>query len=88
MKPWLDTKPHRIDDSLKNHIICSGFIDPHLHPSMAGVLLPMEFVRALRWKLPWGIEEPKTTESAFDQLIRELHNEKGPKEPLFIRWYQ
>ena len=52
MQPWLDAKPHRVDDSFTDHIICPGFIDPHLHPSMAAVLLPMEFVTAMRWKLP------------------------------------
>ena len=47
MKPWLDAKPHKVDDSFSNHVICPGFIDPHLHPSMAAVLLPMEFITAL-----------------------------------------
>ena len=39
MQPWLDAKPHRVDDSFTDHIICPGFIDPHLHPSMAAVLI-------------------------------------------------
>ena len=87
MQPWLDAKPHRVDDSFTDHIICPGFIDPHLHPSMAAVLLPMEFVTAMRWKLPWGTVEPTTTESAFDQRMRQLHHEKEPEEPLFIWGY-
>ena len=87
MQPWLDAKPHRVDDSFTDHIICPGFIDPHLHPSMAAVLLPMEFVTAMRWKLPWGKVEPTTTESAFDQRMRQLHHEKEPEGPLFIWGY-
>ena len=53
MQPWLRHEEHVVDDRFAEKIICPGFIDPHLHPSMAAVLLPMEFVTAMRWKLPW-----------------------------------
>ena len=84
MKPWLDAKPHQVDDSFSNHVICPGFIDPHLHPSMAAVLLPMEFITAMRWKLPWGTVEPTTSAEQFDQKMHKLQAEKTPEEPLFI----
>lgn len=84
MRPWLDAKPHQVDDSFTDSIICPGFIDPHLHPSMAAVLLPMEFVTAMRWKLPWGTVEPTTSSGEFDQRMRQLHSEKIDGEPLFI----
>jgi len=84
MKPWLDAKPHQVDDSFSNHVICPGFIDPHLHPSMAAVLLPMEFITAMKWKLPWGTVEPTTTAEQFDQKMHRLHVEKTPEDPLFI----
>mgnify|MGYP000854168442 FL=1 len=84
MKPWLDAKPHQVDDSFSNHVICPGFIDPHLHPSMAAVLLPMEFITAMKWKLPWGTVEPTTTAEQFDQKMHKLHTEKTPEDPLFI----
>ena len=35
-------------------MVSPGFIDPHLHPVMAAVLLPMQFITALEWDLPWG----------------------------------
>ena len=84
MRPWLDARPHQVNDSFSDHVICPGFIDPHLHPSMAAVLLPMEFITAMRWKMPWGTVEPTTTEEQFDQRARQLHAEKSPEEPLFI----
>ena len=84
MRPWLDAKPHQVNDSFSDHVICPGFIDPHLHPSMAAVLLPMEFITAMRWKMPWGTVEPTTTEEQFDQRAKQLHAEKSPEEPLFI----
>ena len=71
MRPWLDARPHQVNDSFSDHVICPGFIDPHLHPSMAAVLLPMEFITAMRWKMPWGTVEPTTTEEQFDQRARQ-----------------
>ena len=53
MKPWLSRHSHVIDDTFADHVIMPGFIDPHLHPSMAALLLPMEFTTAVDWDLPW-----------------------------------
>jgi len=56
---------------------------------MAAVLLPMEFITAMRWKLPWGTVEPTTTKDGFDERMQTLHagkNDGGADqpEPLFI----
>ena len=40
LKPWLSKHDHEIDEQFKNSFIVPGLIDPHLHPSMAAVLLP------------------------------------------------
>ena len=87
MAPWLRDQDYVIDEQFADKIICPGFIDPHLHPSMAAVLLPMEFITAMRWKLPWGVVEPVTTEAAFDQRMATLVAEKDPEQPLFIWGY-
>ena len=87
MAPWLNHHDHVIDDRFKDQVICPGFIDPHLHPTMAAVLLPMEFITAMRWKLPWGTVEPTTTEEGFDARLNALHQAKAPDEPLFTWGY-
>ena len=87
MAPWLDQYPHQIDDRFQDKVICPGFIDPHLHPSMAAVLLPMEFVTAMRWKLPWGEVEPVTDEASFTARMIALDQAKAADEPLFIWGY-
>ncbi len=58
MQPWLEALPHRIDDQFSDHVIMPGFIDPHLHPSLAAVLLPCHFITALEWKLPDRVPPP------------------------------
>jgi predicted amidohydrolase YtcJ len=87
MAPWLDAHPHQVDDQFADQIICPGFIDPHLHPTMAAVLLPMHFITAMRWKLPWGTVEPTTSEAGFGARMAELHAELPEGEPLFIWGY-
>lgn len=87
MQPWLDTHPHKVDDSFADQIICPGFIDPHLHPTMAAVLLPMHFITAMRWQLPWGTVEPTTTEAAFSARMQALHQTEPTDEPIFIWGY-
>ena len=87
MQPWLEDQEYTVDEQFADKIICPGFIDPHLHPSMAAVLLPMEFITAMRWKLPWGDIEPVTTAEAFDDRMQALNQAKAPGEPLFIWGY-
>ncbi len=83
MRPWLDNHPHEIDDTFADHVIMPGFIDPHLHPSMAAVLLPMEFTTATDWSLPW--EDVGAVASRVELLERltELNDRLEADEPLF-----
>jgi predicted amidohydrolase YtcJ len=87
MAPWLDAHAHEVDERFADKVICPGFIDPHLHPTMAAVLLPMEFITAMRWKLPWGTVEPTTTEEDFTARMQALHAQKPDSDPLFIWGY-
>ncbi len=81
-RPWLEQREHVVDRRFADHVICPGFIDPHLHPTMAAVLLPMEFITALEWRLPWGVVEATTTAKGFDLRLAELAAGEAC-EPLF-----
>jgi predicted amidohydrolase YtcJ len=84
MQPWLERHPHRIDDSFRDHVIMPGFIDPHLHPSMAAILLPMAFITALDWKLPWADVAAVRGNNAFVDRLSEIERSlPDPTEPLF-----
>ena len=87
MEPWLRQEDYHVNDEFAHKIICPGFIDPHLHPSMAAVLLPMEFITAMRWKLPWGEIEPVTDSDGFDRRMADLRAAKSADEMLFIWGY-
>ena len=44
--------------NLKGNCVMPGFIDPHIHPSMAAVLLSTNFITPFDWNLP---DRPKVT---------------------------
>ena len=47
-----------MDRTFERHVLMPGFVDPHLHPPMAAVLLPLHFITAMEWRLPWGTVAP------------------------------
>lgn len=88
LKPWLDAHKHVINTRFKAHILMPGFIDPHLHPTMAAFILQMEFVTALEWRLPWGRVAATTSKEAFLERVSELDNAMDdPQAPLFTWGY-
>jgi predicted amidohydrolase YtcJ len=87
LAPWLEAHEHRVDEQFLDHTLTPGFIDPHLHPTMAAVLLPMEFVTAMTWRLPWGTVEAVTDAESFTRRLADLNDSKPQGEPLFIWGY-
>jgi predicted amidohydrolase YtcJ len=85
MQPWLSKFEYEIDDQFKDSIIVPGLIDPHLHPSMAAVLLPTHFITAMEWKFPWGTTPATTSAEKFDERLAEAISKPTHKD-LFITW--
>ena len=83
MRPWLATRSHEVDDTFKDLCIMPGFIDPHLHPSMAAILLPMHFTTAVGWDLPGEQIEPVGDEEQFRTRLVDIDAGLAPTEPLF-----
>ncbi len=88
LEPWLSRHSHTVDDTFGDHVLLPGFIDPHLHPSMAAVLLPMHFITAMEWDLPWDSVQPVTTHDGFLERVKILSDQlEDPAEPLFTWGY-
>ncbi len=83
LRPWLDAHPHDIDDRFADKIVMPDFVDPHLHPSTAA-LLPMHFITAMDWQLPWQDVAEVRGQNAFIDRLTEIESAMGePGEPLF-----
>ena len=85
MKPWLENNDYEIDEQFRDSIIVPGLIDPHLHPSMAAVLLPTFFITAMEWRFPWGDTPATTSPEDYDKRLKEALTNPTHKD-IFITW--
>jgi len=88
IQPWLDAHPHVIDRTFAGKVLMPGFIDPHLHPSMAALLMPMHFITALDWRLPnRTVTAVQGHQHYLDELARIESTLQDLDEPLLTWGY-
>lgn len=79
--------PTKIDTTYEDQVLMPGLIDPHLHPVMAAVLLPMEFITAEDWNLPrgdyLGVRTPEGYHKRLNSAIEEFDAENAKETPFF-----
>jgi predicted amidohydrolase YtcJ len=74
------------DATFADRFLIAGLIEPHLHPYIAGILLPMEFVTAHDWKLPGREVEGVRGRDAYLARLRELHAADGDPGHWLWTW--
>jgi predicted amidohydrolase YtcJ len=79
---WVGDQPHRVDRRFAKKVLLPGFIDPHVHPFLAGKLLTFDVAAPEDWNLPSGtvpaIPDRATFIERVTQLNREWSNESSP----------
>jgi len=86
LQPWLTRHPHKIDDRFAKKVILPGFIDPHLHPSLAAVLLPSEFITAFEWDLPGRVVKPCKSHEDYLARIANAVEQQTNDDEFLITW--
>jgi len=84
MKPWLAADEHVIRDDFSDSFVMPGLIDPHLHPVMSAVLLPMQFITALEWHFPWEEVPATTSPESYVAKLKEHAGNDG--DSPFFTW--
>jgi predicted amidohydrolase YtcJ len=71
---------------LNGKTLLPGLIEPHLHPSLAAIMLQNEIIAPYDWKLPSGTKKGVQGKEAYRQRITESikNNAKGDK--LYFIW--
>ena len=64
--------PDATEMDLQGRCMMPGHIDPHLHPSMAALILRMHFITPFDWILPSGKYEGVRTEVGYRERLRDL----------------
>jgi predicted amidohydrolase YtcJ len=68
----LGERPFEWDETFRDHVLVPGFIDPHVHPTLAATILPIEIVSAMEWATPRGRTRAVRGRDAFLARLREL----------------
>ena len=76
-----------LDERFAEKVLLPGFIDPHLHPSLAGTILPLEIVSAMEWVTPSGHSQVVRGREAFLARLAELENERDEDGWLLVWGY-
>ncbi len=71
----LGDRPFERDETFRDHVLVPGFVDPHVHPTLAATILPIEIVSAMAWTTPRGRSRPVRGREAFLARLRELEAE-------------
>jgi len=77
----------RVDDTFAKRIIMPGFVEPHLHPYLAGVLLPMNFITPHDWDMPGKKVKGVQGQAEYLQRLREVEAEHEGDDWLWTWGY-
>ena len=86
LQPWLDAHRHTIDERFADKVLMPGFIDPHLHPSLAAILLPMHFITALEWRLPDRVAPATRSAAAYLAELERVEASLADPNEVLMTW--
>lgn len=75
-----------LDRQFEDKTLMPGFIDNHLHPALAGVLLPADFITPFDWQLPGRTVKGVQGAQSYRQRLEELEASQQEPDKLLITW--
>lgn len=82
IKKYSNAKYH----NLNGETLIPGLIEPHLHPSLAAIMLQNEVIAPYDWKLPSGIKKGVQGEDAYRKRIAESIKSNASPNKLYFIW--
>ncbi len=77
-------KSNTID--LKGKTLMPGFVEPHLHPSLAAIMLKNEIIAPYDWVLPSGTKKGVSTPDAYIERITNSIRENAVENEMYFIW--
>jgi predicted amidohydrolase YtcJ len=89
MKPWTEKYPTNINRQFANKVMYPGFVEPHAHPLLAGILFNKPLLSPSPMPNPWGKPFPGVAnlQAAMTQLKQYSDAMKDPNETLLTWGY-
>lgn len=72
--------------NLEGNTLLPGFIEPHLHPSLAAIMLQNEIIAPYDWKLPSGVKKGVQGEVAYQQKISASIQANAKSDQIYFIW--
>ena len=73
-------------NDLQGKTMLPGFIDPHVHPSIAATILPVEIVSAMEWNTPNGKSVAVKDHASFFNKLREIDKSYSDPNKVLLAW--
>jgi predicted amidohydrolase YtcJ len=71
LDPWTRGRKVNVDRRFAKNILMPGFIDPHVHPMQAAIMLNLPFIAPEDWNLPSGTFKGAQSPEAYRLRLRE-----------------
>ena len=85
VRATLGERSFEIDRRFAEDVLIAGFVDPHIHPTLAATILGLEILSAVSWETPDGPTLPVPDREAFLRRLRELDSER-PEGQWLLTW--
>jgi len=77
---------HAVDFDLGGATLMPGLIEPHLHPSIAAIMLQNEIIAPYDWKLPSGVKRGVSGEENYRARITQSIQANAKPDELYFIW--
>jgi predicted amidohydrolase YtcJ len=81
-----DLEGKTIGVDLKGKTMMPGFIEPHVHPSIAAILLSGDIVAPHDWDVPDGLKKGVEGHDAYIARLKESVKKYGKKDSVLFIW--
>ena len=71
---------------LNGKTLLPGFIEPHIHPSLAAIILPSKIIAPFDWMLPNGFNAGAQTQKDYINRLTEALAKHKTHEKVFFTW--
>ena len=86
IREGLGDRPYRLDKRFARKILLPGFVDPHLHPFLAGKLLTFDIAAPEDWNLPDRTIRAVPNRKAYLERLEELSRAWSDESKPHIVW--
>ena len=80
------SQPFRVDRRFAEKVLIAGFVEQHVHPVLAGLMVMAEVIAIEDWDAVAGFSPAVRDEAGYRQRLRAALAAHGNREEVFLTW--